>query len=240
MLKVEHGYENQSALNLTKGDIVAFTEEVVRSFIDYADEKDISIHLKTSESNCFCTYDAVKFEHILFNLISNAIKYSERMESVDIDLVLDKDNNQISVEVQDGGHGIAEDELGKIFGRYYKGENAQKGKVNSSGIGLDFSMRLAHVMGGNISVESELDMGSVFTLTIPVKMEDFEVSNLDDLQLTHDGVMVEFSNKPKLLLVEDNWHLRNYLFEELHIDYDVIAVENGQVLISDSDSRDGT
>jgi two-component system phosphate regulon sensor histidine kinase PhoR len=103
-------------------------------------------------------------EHLLANLVNNAIKYTEPGGQVTV--TLEERDGQIVGTVEDTGIGIASEELPRIFDEFYRAESA-KGKAQGTGLGLSIVKRVLDLYGGQIHVESELGKGSKFTFTLP-------------------------------------------------------------------------
>ncbi|MFG0284605.1 MAG: sensor histidine kinase, partial [Phycisphaerales bacterium JB039] len=101
----------------------------------------------------------------LHNLVGNALKYTPDGGSVVVRA--DADDAQLRVEVADTGIGIAPNETERVFERFYRAEDERVGKIKGTGIGLSLARELARIHGGDITLESELNKGSVFTLTAP-------------------------------------------------------------------------
>ena len=125
----------------------------------------------TVSAPAFIEGDPVALQQILFNLISNALRYTPTGGRVWINVARASDN-QAKVEVSDSGLGIPQDELPRIFDRFYRGKNVRTREPSGSGLGLAICQTLAAAHGGRIDVESQLGRGSRFTLILPAI--DFE------------------------------------------------------------------
>ncbi len=111
--------------------------------------------------------DAVRLRQLFLNLIDNAIKYTPEQGLVEISLI--RENGDAKVRVKDTGMGISPDELPKIFDRFYRVDKARSRELGGSGLGLSISKWIADIHGGIITAESEINKGSVFTVTLPLK-----------------------------------------------------------------------
>ncbi len=151
-----------------------------------------------ADSNLPALYtDEGKVSQILRNLISNALKFTRRGH-VRITAQLE-DEGLISFQVTDTGIGIAPGDREKIFEEFVQVESDLQAKVKGTGLGLPLSRRLAELLGGSISVESEVGLGSTFFVRLPIRFVDTDAAPVDSLStsLTH-------GTGPTILFVEDN------------------------------------
>lgn len=172
-------------------------------------------------------------ERVVFNLISNAFKYSP--DGSDITVSYQSDGKEFTISVADTGQGISERDLGNIFDRFYQ---VNKVHPNGSGIGLSLSKAFVEMHGGRISVESTVNKGSVFTVTIPVrhvaeKAEEY-VAGITENDVNAELGLIEADSlsdetKPLLLVIDDNRDIRTMITELLKTDYNVITAPNGAV-----------
>jgi signal transduction histidine kinase len=112
-----------------------------------------------------CTCDAQKLYQVFLNLLDNAINYSEAGARVDI--TIQESGASLTVEVRDTGVGIPEEELGQLFERFYRVDKDRSRSTGGSGLGLAISKQIVEMHGGDISVESEVGVGSTFVVRIP-------------------------------------------------------------------------
>jgi two-component system OmpR family sensor kinase len=117
--------------------------------------------------------DAVRLRQLLLNLIDNAIKYTPENGTVEISLV--REQRSAKIIIKDSGVGIPADDLTKIFDRFYRVDKARSRDLGGSGLGLSISKWIADIHGGTITVESELNAGSTFTVSLPLKPQSSEL-----------------------------------------------------------------
>jgi DNA-binding response OmpR family regulator len=178
------------------------------------------------------------FEKVLFNLLSNAYKYSETGGNVE--LKLSSTDKAIEFSVADTGVGIAPNELPHIFEQFYRAPSANKGhRRQGTGIGLALVKSIVELHQGQITVESEVGKGSVFSVSIPSGNAHFQpdviknTPSIDPLLLdaSIDEVAtmkaIEHADKPVLLVVEDNADIRRFVHHNLGTTYAIIEAENG-------------
>lgn len=220
--------------NPSEGDIIQFVEETVYSFSDLSEKKNIKLdfysHLKTLET----LFDQDKLEKILFNLLSNAFKFTPENGAVSVIARLDENEqgHWIDIQVRDTGIGIPADKQERIFERFFQ-HTLPKSVINQgSGIGLSITKEFVRIHGGVISVESQPGAGSCFTVRLPLKKvfvhQGIYWSDKDlDPQAIAGNEVID-TNKPVLLLVEDNEDFRFYLKDNLKGGYNIVEAGNGK------------
>lgn len=238
--------EQELQLNKTAGDIIRFIKNISHSFTDIAENKNISFNFHSSEESFFTLFDHDKLERILFNLLSNAFKFTPIGGAVNVLAeVADKNNEKtLELKVFDSGIGISKDKQEKIFDRFF--QNAIPGSMvnQGSGIGLAITKEFVKLHGGSISIESEADKGSCFIVSLPLTpVNDAKPDeNSDDAEAPafdlEENVLPTFKlseqknsrNKRKsVLLVEDNDDFRGYIKENLTAHYNIIEAQNGKI-----------
>jgi signal transduction histidine kinase/DNA-binding response OmpR family regulator/ligand-binding sensor domain-containing protein len=225
---------DQLSLNCSQFDLVAFIDEVIRSIEVVAAQKDIKISFDPHKPSLLVCLDADMMEKILFNLLSNAIKYSLQGKNVRVETSSDADS--VSIKIADKGIGIAETDKQHIFDRFYraKSENVHAGGY---GIGLALVKGLVEMQKGTIDVESQLGMGSVFTVCLPVKAHDPAPGNLVDPHFEFSAFDIDSADEivwpeklsgKKILIVEDHPDLLEFLCGILGADFKIETAANGK------------
>jgi signal transduction histidine kinase/ligand-binding sensor domain-containing protein/DNA-binding response OmpR family regulator len=237
-------------LKVDKSDIVSFVHEVYESFRPLSDKNNISYTFHSSEAKLSFYFDKDAMEKILFNLLSNAFKYTEASHKISIELI--KNSDSILIKVADTGVGIGETDLSKVFDRFYQVNNREMNL--GSGVGLAFTKRLVELHHGNITAQSAKGQGSVFTVTIPILDEvyhnDFSNENkMYELSIVPDGttpvedISALEDHEPlqdeldgntfaiKLLIVDDNEEILSYLQEYFSKMYQVAVAFDGQMAL---------
>ena len=153
-------------LNKTDIDIVNVVESIVDSIEVYANQKNINIIFDTNVEEFIINADLEAIDRIVMNLLSNAIKFSPLNETIEVTLNAEKD--KVKISVKDNGMGIAEEEQKKIFNRFEQATNSKRIEGKGSGIGLDLVSYLVKAHGGNIELNSKLNEGSEFIVTLPI------------------------------------------------------------------------
>jgi signal transduction histidine kinase len=117
----------------------------------------------TGEHRCIC--DVQKLYQVFLNLLDNAIKYSDSGARVDVEI--EEDDSTLTVRIRDTGVGIPKEDLNQLFERFYRVDKDRSRATGGSGLGLAISKQIVEMHGGSISVESEVDVGSVFEVSLP-------------------------------------------------------------------------
>ncbi|MGN6416313.1 MAG: hybrid sensor histidine kinase/response regulator transcription factor [Pseudobacter sp.] len=238
--------EQELKLRLSKGEFISFLKEVTDSFRDMSERKNIEFTLKTCIDRLDAWFDRDKMERILFNLLSNAFKFTlpgghivvdlQKAESTD-----DPEYTMVSIIVTDTGIGIPADKKEMIFNRFFQNEN--NAILNQgSGIGLSITKEFIELHNGRIQVESEPGKGCSFTIQLPLKraieaekvmpvvQPNLPAPDPDPHPKTPVSAGAE-NNLPEdlsLLLVEDNEDFRYYLKDNLRNNYKILEAINGK------------
>ncbi len=270
-------------LEASKGNIVSFVKGAALSFESLAESKDISLKIISDKEFIELYFDKEKMMKILTNILSNAFKFTpeEGVITVSINLPTPKSppkegtskgvfsppmegrgvgqkpfnaGNYVSISIRDTGIGIAQEEIPKLFDRFYQVDTSQTREYEGTGIGLALIKELIELHHGNIKVESEKDSWTEFILKFPMGkdhlredeiVKDEKLSEIKipiDLQLNttkkaekelHKQVFPTESNAAKeeetvIIIVEDNYDMRQYIRESLEGKYLVEEAVNGE------------
>jgi signal transduction histidine kinase len=154
----------QYQLEVGPTDLSRIVQTAIESVGAKAERFGIGIHFDDpGEHRCVC--DAQKLYQVFLNLLDNAIKYSDAGARVDI--TVKEDVSSLTVEVRDTGVGIPQEELAQLFERFYRVDKDRSRTTGGSGLGLAISKQIVEMHGGDISVESEVGVGSTFRVLIP-------------------------------------------------------------------------
>lgn len=192
--KVDSGFYS---LNMKNSDIVSFTEDIVMSIVNYAENKGISVVFDTEVEEHILAFDKDSLERVLLNLLSNAIKFTHTGGNIFVNLSVDKDREMVLIDVEDNGIGISKDNLDKIFDRFIQVNKSTTRDSEGTGIGLSIVKKLMNIMGGDCTVTSTLNVGTTFTVTVKDVMVDEVPENLPTKELhrnTLKRVEIEFSD----------------------------------------------
>jgi ligand-binding sensor domain-containing protein/signal transduction histidine kinase/DNA-binding response OmpR family regulator len=228
-------------LNSSEGDIVAFVKEATLSFSDLSEKKNIGLAFHTAVPSLETAFDKDKLEKILFNLLSNAFKFTPEGGKVDVAMALrvEEDEKWMEIKVKDTGIGVPAEKHEKIFERFFQNDLPRTMVNQGSGIGLSITREFVKAHNGSITVESAPNEGSCFTVRIPV-VEISTESIPDTLPQWEETTLTQpvaawtapeshspQLKKPVLLLVEDNEDFRFYLKDNLKGQYQILEARNG-------------
>ncbi|MBD2175835.1 response regulator [Pseudanabaena sp. FACHB-1998] len=236
-------------------NLIEFTSQTIDSFRPYCERK--NIHLFSEFHNCSkeIYLDLEKFDKVLYNLLSNAMKFTPSNGSITVSIDTDLAQKQCILRVHDTGIGIRQDQIPFLFDRFRQAEGSVNRSYEGSGLGLALVKELVTLHGGDISVDSDYGYGTTFTITIPTGKEhlpaeqitnlpaDLQISRASveladletDLNFEEDAIASELENEiavstpfHKILIVDDNRDLRGYLRRVLNQSgYIVFSAYNG-------------
>lgn len=217
ILEFKRAVSGKLTLDINDTDIMPSINNIIDNYRDYANKRGITIELESSSDILTKPIDIQKFIRILYNLISNAIKFSERGGRILVKIT--EKNDELILVVSDTGCGISETDLPHIFERFYKSN-----KSGGFGIGLAFTKSLVELMGGDITVTSRLGEGSTFMVRIPdqsgAKKGNIRPDSHTPDKKTGNNIF------PSILVVEDDIELNSYISEILTIKFKVYQTYN--------------
>ena len=241
-------------------NLVDFTKNIVLFFKEEALTRNIFLTLDTEVSLIKTWADQNMLEKIIFNILSNAMKVTPDNGVINVNLI-DNDEDYIlplisstkavkvvEIVISDTGKGLEEDQVDKIFERFYQVESLNKTYYGGTGIGLEVVSSFVNLHKGKIEVTSKIDEGTTFRIILPKGKEHFSKDEIKSFKAEIDLPKKELnfipenkiseteeeeeaekttSKKYTILVVEDNTELRNYLKTELSKTYKVLVANNG-------------
>jgi DNA-binding response OmpR family regulator len=215
--------------------------------------KDITLKVIPEKEQIELYFDKEKMTKIMTNLLSNAFKFTPKGGEIAV-LLNESDNNSVIVKVKDSGVGISEEELPKLFDRFYQVDSSQTREHEGTGIGLALTKELVELHKGTISVNSKIGEGTEYTIELPVgrsHLEDEQIveetlvlippereknlmkinatdsSSFDRLRMTDRGGETN-DDKEIILVVEDNADVREYIKDSLGDNFQIEEASNGE------------
>ena len=238
---------NKMKVRAAETDLVSFTNDVVLVFHDIAVKRNIDCRLLTKERSLPVWIDVSIMDQVLFNLLSNAFKFTPDNGSILVSIEKDSETNQAILKVEDTGIGMSEEEQQHAFELFYQGDHDNH---KGSGLGLALTKELVTLHHGSISVKSKKGKGSVFTISIPLGKKHFatdEIKELEAPSYSHENENnflfpdlfpagnIENTDQQEevrvkestILVIEDNPELREFLKLQLATHYEIIEADNG-------------
>lgn len=240
----------KDTLNISDGDIITFIRDICYSFSELANKKEIEFGFSTTETELRMEFDPEKLRKIVYNLLSNAFKFTHAKGKINVALSLvqklDNEQKQFKISVSDTGIGIPKKDLEKIFERFYRVENEQNGHQTGTGVGLHIASEYVKLHNGEIKVESDLGKGSEFTVLIPVKhqvhheilsqtnnavKENTTVFSALEEQTEQLNERIGNSKLPLMLIVDDNVDFREFISSIFVNNYRIISAPDGKIAL---------
>ncbi len=235
LLDFQKAYEYKEQLIISKNNVNKLLTDKITSWRPVAERKNINLSLFLPDNTLFEWFDRVKFDKIFDNLISNALKYT--LEGGKITVTLSFATKYWEVSVQDTGIGIPKEAARNLFQRFYRAENAINSQETGSGLGLLLIKNYISLHKGKVWVKSTQNNGSTFYVRLNRGYKHYkktlmleENENPNEIPLSQDTEInqEDYIAKIKILIVEDNADLREYLKLSLSNFFITYTAENGQ------------
>lgn len=245
--KQEQGYLK---LKVEEQNLVTFTRQIYMCFYEYAQKKEITYRFDNVEETISVWFDSKQLQKVIFNLLSNAFKYTPNKGSIRVEVRMLA--SQAIVSVCDTGVGIPEEHISKIFERFYQTDNSSSFTLGT-GIGLALAKGIMNMHHGKIDVESTVGKGTKFTLSLPLgnrHFSDEEMATVESREsviiseavpmLPFEQIMdveeektkvqenIKEEDKPIILLVDDNEELLSMLEDLFLPTYKVYIAHDGR------------
>jgi signal transduction histidine kinase/ligand-binding sensor domain-containing protein/AraC-like DNA-binding protein len=209
-------------LVLAKIEFVEFARSLFSMFEEDFKEKNLRFSFSSSEEHLFLMVDTLKMEAVLNNLLSNACKFTPDGGRVSMQLHYNPDNQALDIVVSDTGVGVPANETGYIFERYYQSSKTAKRK-EGSGIGLYIVKKYAEQHGGTVSVQSDENKGTTFTVSLPGFGDSTGIPPAPSTRVGHE------KENPEVLIVEDEPEIAEFIRALLSEKYRCKLAENGKI-----------
>jgi len=256
--KIEAG---EMKLKACQVNLVSFVKEITLSFHALAERKKITFKFSSDDDEIIAYIDKDKIDKILTNVLSNAFKFTPEGGKVEVSIRPKppfnspfskggKEEGSVGISIRDTGIGIPQDQLDKIFDRFYQVDGSHTREHEGTGIGLSLTKELVELHKGKIEVESDEGKGSIFTLTFPLGKDHLKPEEICEEEVGQDkdydkdedefGLESKIERKtlaselygveslPSLLIVEDNPDVRKYISMILENQYKIIEAKDGE------------
>lgn len=225
-------------LEMRQGDIIPFLSYLLQSYDSFAEAKGIKFIVNKQMNSLLMDFSPDAVSKIINNLLSNAFKYTPKDGTVVVRFAID--DNQLLIEIKDTGQGIEVEHLPHIFDRFYQVDATTTRATEGTGIGLALAKELVDRLGGQISVQSQHQIGTTFQVRLSIKQEaDTAVEIIDTF---YPIPPLEFSRKeetslatqsnghlPIVLIIEDNEDVATYISSCLVSRFQVHLAMNGRI-----------
>lgn len=235
--KIEEGKMEINASTQVLGD---FVFEISNEFKDLARKKHISLNMNDKTAGLNIDFDQSMIDKVLFNLLSNAFKFSEENGTINITIDQDKEQENAIIEIEDNGIGMSTEDAEHAFDVFYQGHSST---FKGTGLGLALSKELIKAHNGNIIINSKKGSGTCFTITLPFKqnkglraiennddknLKETHIYTTDVLPHNYEKVTTKTSeNLASILIIEDNDDLNSFLRNRLEGSYEVLTAKDG-------------
>lgn len=240
--KQEQGFYK---LNIKHVELIGYIKNIYQSFEDYAEKRNIKYKLEYLDEQIYVYIDPIHLQKAIYNLLSNAFKYTSEGGEIRIRIKLQQ--SDVVIQVIDNGIGIPSESLNKIFERFYQLEYRSSGLTLGTGIGLALTQEIIQAHRGSIHVESTLNEGSIFSINLKLGTSHFSDGELnraetadanpqvevfipedEESSLHPDSELIVDDEKPNILLVDDNESLLDMLKDAFSTHYNVYTTTNGK------------
>lgn len=241
ILDFRHIDDYTKVLQRSHNDVVALTKDVMAAFHDMANDKKIDFILHSECNAIPALLDKEKFSTVISNLLINAFKFTDVGGSITVTISECSRHELmtgpcIAIKIEDTGIGISENEIDKIFDRFYQARNVAGHSYAGAGIGLSIAKAFIELHSGTITVQSVEGKGSCFTILLPAETEriDEREKALPDENIKVSEFKKRLSpkavnkNYSKVLVVEDNSDLRRYIVDFLENEFVMIEAATGK------------
>lgn len=246
---------NKMVLKASEQNIVPLLKQLTSAFDSFAHQREIILLFKSEKENIPVYFEQNKLEKIIFNLLSNALKFTlaggkvlvEVKENLPVDTGSSSGSGEVLIIVKDSGVGIPADRLMNIFDRFYQVDDSSTREYEGTGIGLALTKELVQIHGGGIDVQSEKDFGTTFTIHLPLGKAHLHSAQMVAETATEADAPMEMTTAPAtaaapeteaaasasaqndlILIVEDNADMRAYIAQALAAHYNIITAGNGE------------
>jgi signal transduction histidine kinase/ligand-binding sensor domain-containing protein/AraC-like DNA-binding protein len=239
--KIEKG---QMSLQFSSVEMVDFTKEICLLFEEQIEAKQIEFITHVPQEKIFARIDPLNFDKVLINVLSNAFKFTPRGGKIRIGLSVNEkkatnERPELTLAIEDSGPFIDQKETERIFDCFYQSEDHRDYNRYGTGIGLHLVKQLVELHGGKILAENMPETGCRFVITLPVEKvgaagtaPDHSLYKLDQLP-TETALDIDRQHKPtkkakRLVIVDDDAEICDYLATEMSGDFTVLAFANGE------------
>lgn len=238
LMRISKLENNKMEIRNIHGDIIPFINYLFQLDEPLAEKKHIKYQIHCNQNAIILDYDPDIIGSIITNLLSNSLKFTP--DKGNIDLTLSLENNLLKISVTDNGIGILEEDIPKIFDRFYTADDKTTRQYSSTGLGLSITKEMVELLGGSIQVSSVPNEKTTFAVTIPAInlnhvtntcdetdkfINIYEDSNRTDSDEINEN---DTGSQKHLLLIEDNQDIVDFLRLYYEEQFTIHWAENGK------------
>lgn len=238
--------EAKMRIRASENDLTAFVREITNAFSSTVERKKITFRVISNVEGLKAWFDVNMLDKILFNLLSNALKYTEEHGFINVVISSDATGKNALIKVEDSGVGMEPETLEHAFDLFYQGDD---GRYRGTGLGLALSKELIILHHGSITIKSEKGKGATFEIQLPLGKDHFEEADLEktprpyELNYEEARIFLNEAEPPvmpsanqdekvtahsqSVLVIEDNPEIRLFIQTQLSKWYDVIEAGDG-------------
>ncbi|MEP7375196.1 MAG: substrate-binding domain-containing protein [Chitinophagaceae bacterium] len=239
--------KDKMKIRASENNITDFVTEITNAFAETARKKTISFRVDSKDRELKVWFDVNMLDKILFNILSNAFKFTNDHGAITVSVNRDESNTKAIIKIEDSGIGMSLETLEHAFDLFYQGN---EGTFKGTGLGLALSKELITLHQGNIKIKSEKWKGTTFEIYLPLgkaHLKENEIEkeapayylNYEDAKIytneaeilklpSSEGEYIE-EREYSILLIEDNMEIRAFLKNQLSKNYEIIEAENGNI-----------
>ncbi|ULC60361.1 ATP-binding protein [Flaviramulus sp. BrNp1-15] len=236
LLDIRKFETNEINLKPSKNELVSYCKEIFLSFSEIASDRNIDYTFVSEKPNIDLWFDKNQLEKVIYNLLTNAFKFTKN--GGEIQFKIEHKADAVYLIVKDSGVGMSENQISKIFKRFYQAGNKDTNEESGFGLGLSISKEIIELHKGSISVESEKGKGSTFRVKLLNGKEHFSdnvIDNINDLaeeeiQVITNAEKLKLTKEAKketILIVEDNVDIQGFLKDILSDNFEILQAFNG-------------
>ena len=246
ILETSKSQAGELKLLVSNGDVMQYIRETARSIQPLMDRKELTFSIECKPESMLGWIDTDKLDKIIFNLLSNSVKYTPKGGRVTVEVNTNKRFDHVIIHITDTGVGIPPEKMKHLYTRFYDGEY-RKNRTYGTGLGLALTRDLVYLHKGGINCTSVVGEGTVFTIDLPIHKEAFMPSEIDEKNqisfeipehviadlpqvenIVEEVMETTDENASRILLVEDNKELLMLMKQLLHHHYNVMTANNGR------------
>jgi DNA-binding response OmpR family regulator/two-component sensor histidine kinase len=238
--------ESKMKLNASENNITAFLTDITNAFRDIARKKSISFNVNSKAKDLNLWFDVNMLDKVLFNLLSNAFKFTEENGTINVTIDKSPDGSLALIKVEDTGVGMSPEDVEHAFDVFYQGHSST---FKGTGLGLALSKELVQLHHGTISIKSEKGKGTLFEISLPTGKSHLEPDEILTEKTKQESTLYEdtkiyttdmeptslrnessevIKGEYSILLIEDNDDLRTFLKTRLGNSYEIHEAENSE------------